>query len=449
MGALSLEVNDAGLLALREGAPRPEAESPGVALLADDSVVVGPAAVTRARLRPRAVHDAFWDRLDTEPLARPFPADASRADLAYAHLSAVARALPAPPTEAFLAVPGFWSKGRLGLLMTLARAAGLPVAGLVDAAVAASSFAGGTTPLVHVDLTLHRAVVTALTGGTEIARTRVVDAEGLGQRGFEDPLADAIARRFVEETRFDPLHSGASEQALRDALPLWLVELRREGTCPAVLSAGGREHRVELTRAAAEAAIDAPSRDLAARIAAMEAAPGTRLLASARVSRIPGLADRLRSATGLEVIELPYDSAVSGTMRHRTHIRHAGDALPFVTRLPAWVTTVSSSSREGRRPTHLLNAGVAHALGAERLAIGTAPPLGVRGLGLRREGVLAHHCSLVEDAGERYVEDHSGGGTRLNGKRVEGRAVVRAGDRLSLGERGAELVLVAIEDDAR
>jgi pSer/pThr/pTyr-binding forkhead associated (FHA) protein len=63
--------------------------------------------------------------------------------------------------------------------------------------------------------------------------------------------------------------------------------------------------------------------------------------------------------------------------------------------------------------------------------------------------VLAHHCSLVEDAGERYVEDHSGGGTRLNGERVEGRAVVRAGDRLSLGERGAELVLVAIEDDAR
>jgi hypothetical protein len=449
MAALALELNDAGLLVLREGRPRPEPESPAVALFEGGEFLLGRPAAARALLRPRAVHDRYFDPLDGEPLGPPFPPGLRRADLAHAHLLTLAP--DPPPTEVFLAVPGFWSAEQLGLLLGVAHAAGLPVAGLVDAAVAACSFAGGEGSSLHVDLSRHRGVVTALTGGKEVARVRVAEAEGLGLHAFEERVAREVARRFVIETRFDPLHSGASEQALHDALPAWLFELRREATMSAVLAAGGREHRLELARADLVAALGELHRALAEEVAALRDG-ATRLLVSARLSRLPGAVEHLRAATGLPTLELTPDAAVSAILRSRDLLRHPGPALPFVTLLPTLDAMASAprkpSGREGARPTHLLNAGVAHALGEVELALGTAPPLGVRGLGLRREGVEAHHCSILPEGDEVFLLDHAPGRTFLNGEVVRGRTALRAGDRLRLGQPGVELLLVSIAPEA-
>jgi hypothetical protein len=167
------------------------------------------------------------------------------------------------------------------------------------------------------------------------------------------------------------------------------------------------------------------------------------LLVSARAARLPGLLDRLRTEVRHEVIELPLDAAVSAALRFRARIRHVGEALPFVTRLA--VSEPEADRRAGRRPTHVMNGGVAHAI-ADGLAIGTAPPSGRRGLGLCRPGVAAHHCSLLVDGAEIRLEVLSGGITLLNGLPAEDRAPLRAGDRLSLGETGVVLQLVAVED---
>ena len=59
--------------------------------------------------------------------------------------------------------PASGAPSALGLLLSVARAAGLPVAGLVDAAVAAASLGHRRRRrCLHLDLTRHRAVVTAL-----------------------------------------------------------------------------------------------------------------------------------------------------------------------------------------------------------------------------------------------------------------------------------------------
>jgi hypothetical protein len=334
MAALALEVNDAGLLALREGQPRPEPESPSIALFENDEVLTGRAAASRAFLRPRAVHDTYFDSLDTDPLPRPFPAGVRRADLGYVHLVSLVEGLPERPDEAVLAVPGFWTAPHLGLLLGVSRAAGLPVTGLVDSAVAAASLVGGHGDLLHVDLTRHRAVVTALSTDGEVERTAVAATEGLGQHAFEERVVGDIARRFVVETRFDPLHSGEAEQALHDALPGWLFELRREEACPASLTAGGREHRIQLARADLTDAVSDLLRSLLVQVRSFLDANVTRLLVSARVSRFPGAVEQLRKTTGLDVLELPADTTVSATLRNRDHLRHPGPALPFVTRLP-------------------------------------------------------------------------------------------------------------------
>ena len=333
MAAVALELNDAGLLLLREGRPRPQ-EIPCLALFEEDTVLTGAPAAARACRSPRAAHDAFFDRLDLEALGEHYPPGLRHADLAYAQLASIAAELP-HGDEVFLAVPGSWSEGRLALLLGIARAASLPVAGLVDAATAAVSLVFGTDACLHADLTRHRAVASAFRGGAERQRGGVSASEGAGSRAFEDRLVHAIASTFVAASRFDPLHSGPAEEALREGLPAWLRELRRAETCAATLTWGGREHHALLSREALADATQDLQRAVAEQVKLLLPADGGRLLLSARVSGMPGLRARLERDTGLEVVELPYDGAVVATLRHRERLRHPGPALPFVTRLPA------------------------------------------------------------------------------------------------------------------
>jgi hypothetical protein len=457
MAALALEVNDVALVALRAGDAHALPPSPGLVLLDGGRLLVGAEAAAASRLQPRFVHDTYWDRLDTTPAGVPFPEGVSRADLAHAQLVAIRAAAGAGITEAYLAVPGFWSTAALGLLLSVARAAGLPVVGLVDAAVAAASLGHPGETLLHLDLTRHRSVATAMRQGTEVARERVVPAEGRGWASFEQAWAGAVAGQFVRETRFDPRHGGSSEQALHDALPGWLGELCLRQSLPAALRAGGREHTIELTRASLVAIAADLYRGLADQVNLVKRAgePAT-LLLSHRAARLPGLADRLRESTGATIVELHASAAAGGALEHRDVLRHAGDALPFVVRLPSGLGArePAAPGAPGRpatgptRATHVIVAGIAHRIGARGLALGTSPPAGMRGLALRGDitGISRHHCTLQDGGGEVVVEDHSSGGTFVNGERVRGQAALRVGDRLRLGSPGQELLLVAVED---
>jgi hypothetical protein len=334
MTALAIEVNDVGLVALAAGASHTLPASPGLALLDGGQLLVGAEAADQARLKPLSVHDTFWERLDTAPAGLPFAEDVRRADLAYAQLAALRAAAGRGVMEAFLAVPGYWTPAALGVLLGVARAAELPVVGLVDSAVAAASLGHPGETLVHVDLTRHRAVATAIVQGNGVGRTRVVAEEGRGWAAFEETLAGAIAAQFVRETRFDPRHAGTTEQALHDALPGWLEELGVRQAVPAVLKAGGREHAVELTRASLQAAAGDLIRGLLGQVVALRPPDEPVTVLLSQRAALPGLADRLRELPGVTLVELASSAAVRGTLQHKERLRHAGDALPFVTRLP-------------------------------------------------------------------------------------------------------------------
>ena len=146
--------------------------SPGYALFEGKRPVVGLAARRRARLGPRLVHNRFWCELETTPLRRPFPGELSHADLAHAHLAAVWREVGAAAEGVILAAPGSCSERQLGLILGIARACGMPVTGLVDAAVTAADGSAGRR-LLHVDLQLHRTVVSELIKERELVRRRV------------------------------------------------------------------------------------------------------------------------------------------------------------------------------------------------------------------------------------------------------------------------------------
>jgi hypothetical protein len=265
----------------------------------------------------------------------------------------------------------------------------------------------------------------------------------------------------VTQARFDPLHDAATEQALFDRLPGWIAALERAESVAATLPAAGRDVETSLSRGQVEAWTARYADELQQQVSVLKhTGEPTGVLVSAHAARLPGLVARLSAVRGVEVALLPVQAAALGALRSRDAVRSQPGALRFVTRLPRPEAPEASSLGAavllppaprtapvsgGRRPTHVLFATAAHAIGAEPLVVGTAPPSGARGLRLEGEtaGVSRAHCRFFESAGESVVEDLSTWGTFVNGERVAGRAVLAAGDKVRVGSPGIELVLIA------
>jgi hypothetical protein len=447
----ALELNSAGL---RVAGAR--TSMPGFASYEGDRVVVGDAAVARARLAPLWTSSRHLEELSTDPLPRPKAFARSNADLAYAQLHALAaeHGLGGRPT--IVAVPGAYSTDQLRLLLGVAAAAGLEVAGLVDAAVAACADVPSTPRAFHLDLELHRAVLTELVRGEQLRRGRVDVARTAGRRAYDDAYAQLLARLFVRATRFDPLHQAGSEQLLYERLDEW-VSAAAASDAPIALEYGGLRHETVLTAAQLQAASEPLHADLLRLVhSARRAGEAVTLYVSDRVTRLPGVRDVLARLRDCEVVELPPAAAADGALAHAGEIRTSGDAgageagVVLVNRLlgAAAVTPQhrAPETRGTEAPTHLVYLGRAYALQVEPLVVGRGAS-GARGVavGGQTAGVSRAHCTLVSRGGEAVLEDHSTYGTFLNGERVQRRAVLAAGDRVRVGTPGVELELVRIE----
>ena len=464
MSTLAVEISDAGIVAGRDpadgGCGRP---SPGFALIDAGTLLTGAEALALARLKPRQVDNRFWSELDTVPLAGPFGGKLSRADLAHAHLAGVWERSGADADVAILVLPGSGSEEQLGLTLGIARACGMPVAGVVDAAVASAAAGSPQGTLLHVDLQLHRAVVTELVRGREIVRRQARIGDGVGLVALHDVWVKRIAEIFVRSTRFDPLHAAPTEQALFDRLPQVLQLLCDAETTQLELEAGSKLHAIELRRDDLLTAVESLYEGIVQLVRQLKrSGEQATLLLAQRVHGLPGLAERLGRIGDTASLPLSAGAAVAGALRMAPAIRADGDALPFVTRLPAEGESGAESEvrpptgksaaarrREGARPTHLLHGEIAHAITGVPLLLGVAPPGEQRGIRLTgaTSGISRSHCTVRRDEERVVMEDHSSHGSFVNGQRVDGSVELVVGDRLRLGTPGIELRLIRVADD--
>jgi hypothetical protein len=420
--------------------------SPGLALVDGGGLKVGLDAERSARLGPRRLHSRFWQDLATTPLGRPFPSYLRTADLAHAHLKSVWEADGSRAGEVIVAVPGVYSDDQLALFLGIARELVIPVRGLIDAAVAAAADRELESHVLHLDLHLHRAVVTELEHGEEIVRKNVHAESRVGVLTLRDIWARTIARIFVRATRFDPLHVAATEQVIYDRLAGHLEVLAEKETTEVRISSGGRQHAVELDRSRIiEAAI--PSYDTLASLVNDHALPDdTTLLLSHRTAALPGLVDHLEEHTDFAVVVLHPAAAASGALAHTDRIRSPDLALPLITRLPGHdarppgpVTIPVTPPPDGGRhlPTHLVVNGVAHPIESEPLILG---PAGIQ----ERVDPVRPHASVRRLAGQAVLDTQPGAGVTVNGEPVEGRTALAPGDRLRLAAADDEVLVVAM-----
>jgi hypothetical protein len=445
MAVVGIEIIDAALIAAREGVR--VAASPGVAIVNGAEVVTGVAAAAAARLTPGLATDRFWSDLSAESFARSEEPQVSHADLAHRHLATVWREVAQPGDSAAIAVPGTMRPRQLGLLVGIARHAGIPCLGFVDSAVAASAGLDARASVLHLDVQLYQAVLTEMQGATVLRRRRVEAAPRAGLKSMYGAWAQLVAEAMVRRTRFDPMHLAATEQQLHQRLPEWLAGLAGRDSLDATIDTEGGGFTATVRREQFTLAAEAWYAQLAELVHGGHRADEPATLAlSARAALLPDLAGRLGSLPGLEVVVLP---EAAGPMGAAARAEDLGPADP-----PALVTALSRehpvAGGEQRRKvatpaTHAIFEGRAHAIAEEPITVGFGGGEGRRiALAGAGSGISRTHCTILRERGRALVRDHSRYGTFENGERVAGEAELGAGDRLRVGTPGVVLELVAV-----
>ena len=449
MSLLALHLNDAGLL-LTDG-ERILCREPGFALLEDDALVTGREAWAVASLKPRRIQNHYWAELSTRPLADRRFQHLTAADLASKQLETLWKRVASPGDKLVLAVPAYMNTESLGLLLGIAMDLEIPVVGMVDAAVAATRREYVNAVPVHVDLSLQSAMLTRLLqdGQSQLERAAVIEETGM--LDLYDIWLRVIAETFVQQSRFDPLHTAETEQVLQDSILDWLGLAMTRQSVPMAVEYRGIAHQAEIESLELVSAAAPVYQNIVSNLRALYRAGETPALQlSDRAARMPGLADTLRARVGGEVFVLEPGATGRGLARRWSEQRSAGK-VTLVRHLPWDQSRISvelDDAGGGALPTHVLLADLATSVGAEKLVLGTQPADGERWLDLGQDvpGASRQHCDIVVANGQCVVTDRSRYGTFLNGHRIDGSAALQSGDVIRVGTPGVELRMIRVED---
>jgi hypothetical protein len=446
---LGLDGNDAALTLV--DAQGILATEPGYAV-AIDGLRLGADAAADLRRQPLLGSTRHWRELGLAPSAGAGRLPAA-AELVGAHLDRLlGRA--GDCAGVVVTVPGGWHGDQAAALRSLLEARRVPAVACVDAAVAVHRAEHPGHTLLLLEAGLHGLGLTRFAPGEAAA---VAGRESLPQPSIEGLLrvsAEFIARRFIEATRYDPLHSPASEQALFDALPGWLQRLQREPAAGLALEAPAGRYEASIQASALRARVALLCEPLLQQLRALAASRGPlALLVHHRLAEFPGVVETLLRVPRARVVVLPPGAAARGALARLAAVRAAGGSgvvatLPLDQPPVTEAEGMTAAAAPGARPTHVLFGHRAWRLGAEPFLLGTEVQAGERGVALdpAARGVSRRHCTLRTEDGVVYVFDHSRFGTVLNGHRIQGSAVLEAGDVLSFGAPPAEFRLIAVEE---
>jgi hypothetical protein len=244
---------------------------------------------------------------------------------------------------------------------------------------------------------------------------------GEGLLALQDRLATVIAGAFVAQTRFDPLRSADTEQALYDQLPDALTTLEQRGE--AHVGINGYDARVTQEDLASIGA--AYTQALAPLLDAESA-----LLLEAPLDRLPGL------ATGRAQNSTDNSTLAATALQFMAQLEQSADNLTLQRRVPRDPLTASSHSDPGhqssahahhsdQRPSHWLSAGVARPLSTDALS-NRGIALADKDQGLMLAGPVPHDLTV-------------------NGQPAAAEQVLRAGDVIA-DDLGFQAQLIVVEE---
>lgn len=450
MGLLAADINDARITVLNQDGIL--YQEPGFALLEDDGLTTGMAAFANARIKPRRIHDHYWSNLRMDPLPDQRFGHLSAADLVGRQAEQIHEAVHGKGDRLVVAVPPYMQNENLGLFLGICSEVGLPVTALIDSAIAATRRQYDNASPVHVDLSLHSAMLTRIgqSGQAQVEKTAVIDECGLV--ALYELWISEIADAFVQQSRFDPLHTAETEQVLLNHIPGWLDGAAMAKSVTLELEYRGISHKAELDSLAIIGVVEPVYQRIVSQLRALYRADETPAIQlTDRAARMPGLAAMLKARVGGEVFLLEAAAPARGLLARCRDMTADSGRVSLIRQLP-WdqarvEVKVDEVDTDEGRPTHLLHDNTAFAINGEPLNLGSQVVAGERWIDLMQDmpGVSRRHCALQIENGQCVVRDFSRYGTFLNGHKLDGSAVLQTGDLLRVGSPGFELRLITTE----
>jgi hypothetical protein len=266
---------------------------------------------------------------------------------------------------------------------------------------------------------------------------------------MERGCAEFLARRFVQCSRFDPLYDAGSEQHLYDQLPQWLVLVGRQEQVTLAIQHQGRRFEAQLDSAELRRHVARLCEPLTQKLRSLVSPREPSVLQlQSRLADFPGVVESLSTLPGCTIVVLEPAAAARGALRMRPHAGGAAQGLRLTVTLP-WDqepddVSAAATVAAAAAPTHVVFEGRAWRLESVPVQIGTE--LGESEYGIQLDGrssaISRRHCRIAVEDGRVVVHDQSRYGTFLNGHRIEGSAVLQAGDVLRMGQPPREFALI-------
>lgn len=451
MTLLGLELSDAGILVAGDNPERllavdgPEKESPGFAIPEKNRLLVGKSASEKAHLVPLQVINKFWDQLNTEPLKQKNRHAQNHAEIAFAHLFHVWETVKQHGDELMIAVPNYFNREQLGLILGMAQELSIPVAGFAPLPIAASDRAYPGAVLLHLDIHLHRFEILYLQQGEYLTVENSLTFEEINLEQLYRSYVEIIAEEFVHATRFDPLHQATTEQELYNRLTTALDIFKYQSSFLFELSHGNVQYRINLLRDVLFQKSKKIYDDICRFIEKMRDDHDqnnflTVLQITHRIASLPGLKNKLLEIENCKISELDPGAGALGVLKLGDQLtdEHSGNGASFFTsRL--WQETESKPYRAETShticPSHLLYRDLAYPISKKPLVIGCDQfPFG-KGIGVEAKSsdVSKKHCTVHREDDRIILTDYSRQGTFVGNLQVKKSTILELGQTIRLG----------------
>lgn len=337
----------------------------------DNTILVGELAEQQAHLRPRESSINFWTHLsensDTKHVI-------SNAEIAYHHLENIWNSTNYSDQEVILITPVTLDKHELGLLLGICKKLSINVAGIVCNATLAMQQPEKACKAVFLDLLQQQFAVTELiqndVGISLKQPSRILD---YGLQNFTQNCAKTIAKKFITETRFDPLHSSDDEQQFFDKLPLWLSTLSEKDSINCKLNAGEKHFTVQVNNEYLQKANSRLFEEIAAHLNVLfHYHSNVAIFCSSSCKQVFGFQEFLMCLPGCAIVQLEEINLAEHAIHCRDEII-TGEQIRYINSL-SWQDNSNSPSLDftsGRLsnlssiPTHILVNGHAYSLQQE------------------------------------------------------------------------------------